>query len=116
MESHLHTLHVEKCNNEREIIKKEAKAVCWELYKSRLELKCKQMIMENTVVLKAASRGVDAAGTWLHREQEALATSLAGAASLSFLSCIHVRSERAIPHLHSLLPEVKRVQTLHYNC
>lgn len=56
MESHLHTLHMEKYNNEHKVIlnkKKRAKAICWELYKSRLELKCKQIIMESTSILKA---------------------------------------------------------------
>lgn len=58
MESHLHTLHMEKYNNEHKIIinKKIAKAICRDLYKSRLELKCKQIIMESTPVLKAEHR------------------------------------------------------------
>lgn len=53
MESHLHTLHVVKCNNQHKIIKKGAKAICWELYKSTLGLKCKQIIVGSTAVLRA---------------------------------------------------------------
>lgn len=57
MESHLHTLHMKKFHNKHKIIKKKAKAICWELYKSRLELKYKHIIMENTAVLKGEQRG-----------------------------------------------------------
>lgn len=59
MESNLYTLHVKTCNNKHNIIiiKKKAKAICWELYKPRLELKYKHIIMESTAVLKAEQGG-----------------------------------------------------------
>lgn len=47
MESHLHTLHLVKSNNEHKIIKRRVKAICCSLYNSRLELQWKQICMNS---------------------------------------------------------------------
>lgn len=57
MESHLHTFHLVKCNNEHKIIKRRAKAICWELYKLRLQQEHKQIIMETALLLKPSAGG-----------------------------------------------------------
>lgn len=117
MESHLHTLDLVKCNNEHKIIKRRAKAICWELYKSRLELECRQISMGNAFVLKAKCmqlymqyRYDSVVGTryllQLWRHLLYLQFSLG-----SFISY----AKGSFLHLHRHLPEVKEVQILHWS-
>lgn len=60
MESHLHTLHLVKCNNEHKIIKSRLKAICRALYNSRLELERKQVCVDKFSLLLKVHSGVNA--------------------------------------------------------
>lgn len=70
MESHLHTLHLVKCNNEHKIIKSRVKAICRKLYNSRLELEWKQVCVDKiSLLLKVYTRKSTHSGGRVPREE-----------------------------------------------
>lgn len=56
LESHLHTFLLVKYNNEHMIIKRRAKAICWELYVLKLQQEGKQIRMETKNIFKPKHR------------------------------------------------------------
>lgn len=112
MESHLHTLHLVKCNNEHKIIKRRVKAICRKLYHWRLELERKRVCMGKvSLLLKVHTRTHTIQG--VHHQRKSCSASVFARLCLFSIRGIVHRDSYGYPGIAQSLSSLSSLNLIH---